>query len=314
MDETVFTIKDILAAAEKNGVKLNVLTGESGLEHQVVEPMLNRPGLALTGYYGYFAWKRLQVFGVAEQAYLQSLDETLRTERLLALFERGAYCLIFSCEMEVPQQVVAAAQKANAVVITTPLNTRDLFRRCMFLIERLSAPKQKLYATMVEVAGLGVMMEGAPGLGKSETALGLVMHGNALVADDLTCIRKDIADNILYASAADVTKDYMEIRGIGLIHVPSIFGVSAVRGEKQIDLVITFKRMEEVNGELDRTGEDRHVREILGVKVPQLIIPVSVGRDLVNLVETAAQQFKLTQQGRNMVEELEARMFKGKKI
>ena len=128
------------------------------------------------------------------------------------------------------------------------------------------------------------------------------------MADDLTCLRKDVAENVLYASAAEVTRNYMEIRGIGIIHVPSIFGVTAVRGEKQLDLVITFRRIEEVTGELDRIGADRNVRTILGVDVPQVVIPVSAGRDLVNLVETAAQQQKLRSAGHDAVKELDARL------
>ena len=174
--------------------------------------------------------------------------------------------------------------------------------------QRLGAPKLRLYGTTVEVAGLGVMLEGAPGLGKSETALGLIKRGNALVADDFTCLRKDVATNTLFASAAEATRNHMEIRGIGIIHVPSVFGVTAVCPEKRLDLVITFKSMKETEGELDRTGQDRMTRTILGVEIPQLIIPVAAGRDLVNLVETAAQQYKLLAAGYDAVAELDARL------
>ena len=128
------------------------------------------------------------------------------------------------------------------------------------------------------------------------------------MADDLTCLRRDMAENVLYASASEVTRNYMEIRGIGIIHVPSIFGVTAVRGEKKLDLVITFRRIEDVSGEIDRVGEDRKVRTILGVEVPQVVIPVSAGRDLVNLVETAAQQQKLRAAGHDAVRDLDARL------
>ena len=303
---TCFSVRDFVTAGAAR-LRMAVMV-EEGLDHVVDEPMCNRPGLALTGFYRHFAWRRLQVIGNSEREYLMSLSETDRRSRLQSLFDRQAYCLIFTCGMVPPAEAVAIARAAGGVLLMTELSTREFFHQATFVLETLGAPKAKLYATTVEVAGLGVMMEGAPGLGKSETALGLVKHGNALVADDLTCLRKDVAENVLYASAAETTRNYMEIRGIGIIHVPSIFGVTAVRGEKQLDLVITFRRIEEVSGDLDRVGEDRNVRSILGVDVPQVVIPVSAGRDLVNLVETAAQQQKLRMAGHDAVRELDERL------
>ena len=177
-----------------------------------------------------------------------------------------------------------------------------------FVLEKLGAPRTSLYGTMIEVCGLGVLFEGDPGLGKSETALGLVKRGCALIADDLTCIRKDVANNLLFGSASDSTAGYMEIRGIGIMHVPSVFGVCAVRGEKRLQLVVSFRRLRDVKGEIDRIGQTRKVRTILGVDVPNIIIPVSEGRDLVNLVETAAMQQKLVMSGYDPVEELSERL------
>ena len=210
--------------------------------------------------------------------------------------------------MPVPAEVPAIAEAAGAVVLRTAMLTRDFSHACAFVLEALGAPRTRLYGTMVEVAGLGVMLEGEPGLGKSETALGLIKHGNALVADDLTCLRKDVANGVLYGSAADSTRNYMEIRGIGFIHVPSVFGVTAVCAEKRLDLLVTLKRLGDVEKDLDRTGEERYSRTILGVEVPQIIIPVSAGRDLVNLVETAAQQYKLKLAGHDAVKALDARI------
>lgn len=304
---TPFTVRDFAHAGAER-LHLDVVVGGAGLDHKVIEPMMNRPGLALTGFFGNFGWKRIQVIGKAEQAYLLSLDDDVRLNRLKALFENRAYCLVFACGMPVPEGLREASEAAGVTVMTTTMLTREFFRRGTFVMGALAAPKARVYGTTVEVAGLGVMIEGAPGLGKSETALGLVKHGNALVADDLTCLRKDVTDNVLFASAADPTRGYMEIRGIGIIHVPSVFGVSAVCGEKKLDLVVTLKQMKDVAGELDRVGEERPVRRLLGVDVPQIVIPVSAGRDLVNLVETAAQQFKLREAGHDAVMELDARL------
>ncbi len=307
---TPFTLRDFIEAGSER-LCLEVVVGGAGLDHIVDEPMTNRPGLALTGFYGYFAWRRLQVFGLAERDYLESLDDATRRERLQALFDRQAYCLIFACGMEIPSGVCEAAEAAGAVVLRSSLLTRDFFHRSAFILESLRAPHVKYYGTTIEVAGLGVMIEGAPGLGKSETALGLIKHGNALVADDLTCIRKDVANNILYASASPATRNYMEIRGIGIINVPNIFGVTSVRDEKQLDLIITLKHyhlkhfQDAGEGDLDRVGDVRYTKSILGVEIPRIVIPVSAGRDLVNLVETAAQQHKLRSNGHDAVRELD---------
>lgn len=302
-----FTLRAFVAEGAER-LRMEVVVGGDGLEHEVLEPMCNRPGLALTGFYGFFAWRRIQVIGQAEQAYLDSLAPDVRLARVKALFDRGAYCLIFACGIEVPAVLASLAESAGVVVCRTELLTRIFFHQAAFVLEKLRAPKMRLYGTTVEVAGLGVMLEGAPGLGKSETALGLIKHGNALVADDLTCLRKDVAANRLFATASLATRNYMEIRGIGIIHVPSVFGVTAVRAEKELDLVVTLKSMKETEGELDRTGEERRTRTILGVAVPQITIPVAAGRDLVNLVETAAQQYKLLAAGHDAVKALDAQL------
>ena len=302
-----FTLREFVAEGAER-LRMEVVVGGDGLEHEVLEPMCNRPGLALTGFYGFFAWRRIQVIGQAEQAYLDSLAPDVRLARVKALFDRGAYCLIFACGIEVPAVLASLAESAGVVVCRTELLTRIFFHQAAFVLEKLRAPKRRLYGTTVEVAGLGVMLEGAPGLGKSETALGLIKHGNALVADDLTCLRKDVAANRLFATASPATRNYMEIRGIGIIHVPSVFGVTAVRAEKELDLVVTLKSMKETEGELDRTGEERQTRTILGVEVPQITIPVAAGRDLVNLVETAAQQYKLLAAGHDAVKALDAQL------
>lgn len=301
-----FTLRQFVKAGGDR-LKLSVVV-DTGLDHPVIEPMMYRPGLALTGFFGNFAHHRIQVVGKAECAYLESLGKEEYLMRLRALFEHGAYCVVFAAGLPVSDEVQEIARSSGVTIMASPLLTRNFFHAATFVLETLSAPREKMYATTVEVAGLGVLMRGAPGLGKSETALGLIKHGNALVADDLTCLRKDVANNVLYASASPATRNYMEIRGIGIIHVPSVFGVTAVREEKRLDLVITFKRMEDVNGELDRAGEDRLFCDILGVKVAEIVIPVSAGRDLVNLVETAAQQHKLRTAGYDAAKALDEQL------
>lgn len=298
-----FTVADFYEAGRRE-LELELLVGGEGINRTIEEPIVNRPGLALAGFYEHFAFRRPQLFGNAETAYLDSLDAATHHERVRALIDRSAYCFIYAGGHRPHPEDLKLAEERGVAILATPLKTRIFASRSAFVLERLGAPTTTVYGTMIEVAGIGVLFEGDPGLGKSETALGLIKRGHALIADDLTCVRKDVGTDGLYASASESTAGYMEIRGIGIMHVPSIFGINAVRGEKRLELVITFRNYKDVSGEIDRIGQTRKVRTILGVDVPNIIIPVSEGRDLVNLVETAAQQHKLIMAGHDPVESL----------
>ena len=298
-----FTVADFYEAG-REALSLSLVGGGENMGRLIEEPIVNRPGLALTGFYDHFAWERIQVIGNAEAAYLDSLSDEVRRRRVKALIEHKAFIFVFTNGRKPKASEVAFAAKSGAVMLSTPMTTSAFTHHSAFVLEKLGAPTTSIYGTMVEVCGIGVLFEGDPGLGKSETALGLIKRGCALVADDLTCIRKDVGNNLLFGSASGSTAGFMEIRGIGIMHVQSVFGVSAVRGEKQLELIITFKRLDDVKGEIDRIGQTRRTKTILGVDVPNIIIPVSAGRDLVNLVETAAMQQKLIMSGYDPVEVL----------
>ena len=304
----VCTVADFLEAGRER-LSLTVVVGGRGLARRIHEPIVNRPGLALAGFCTHFPWQRIQVIGNAESAYVRSLPTATRLERFGEMVRRRACVFVYTAGHRPDREVTAVAERKGVVLLTSPLATRDFAYRATVILGALNAPRTALYGTMVEVSGLGVFLEGAAGLGKSETALGLIKRGAALVADDLTCIRKDVATNSLFASAHDSTAGYMEIRGIGIIKVPRIFGIDAVRGEKRLELVVTFKRLDDIKSEVDRIGgQARLVRTILGVDIPNIVLPVSEGRDLVNMVETAAQQYKLISTGYNPVSELSARL------
>ncbi len=302
-----FTVADFVEAGRER-LQLTVVAGGKGLSRTIEEPVVYRPGLALTGFFESFAWKRVHLLGNAEHAYIRHLGEDAWRERFQSLLDRKARVFVFTGGHQPGGAIVAAAERAGAVILSTPLKTRAVLRLATFILEGLGAPRTSIYGTMVEVSGLGVVLEGDPGLGKSETALGLIKRGCALIADDLTCIRKDVGTNLLFGSASESTAGYMEIRGIGILHVPGIFGITAVRGEKRLQLVVTFKRLKDIRGEVDRIGQTRRTRTILGVDVPNIVIPVSEGRDLVNLVETAAQQQKLIMAGYDPVQDLSERL------
>lgn len=297
--------KFVKVGRERLGV--TVVAGNAGLDQVIIELVAHRPGLALSGFYKHFAWKRLQVLGMSEYAYLRSIGSEQRRQRLEELFKRRIPCMVFTRGKPVMPEALQLAETYGVPVLQTQMETRHFIHAATFVLEDLRAPRCKVHATMLEVAGVGVMIEGAAGLGKSETALGLIKRGHALVADDLTQLRRDSSNHIM-ASASPVTRFFMEIRGIGIIHVPSIFGVAAVRGEKQLELVVTLKRQGDADAELDRTGLSHLYREFLGVPIQQLLLPVAPGRDLVNLVETAAQDHKLKMSGFVAVHELDARI------
>lgn len=303
---SLVTVENFLNAGRER-LGLEVICGSAGLSCVIPEPVMHRPGLALSGFFEHFAWKRIQVIGMVEHAYLSSLDDDLRARRIEELFSHNIPCLVFTRGKRVFPEMLQIAEEKGITILRSVIVTRHLIHTSTFLLEDLSAPRCRVHGTMLEVAGVGVFIEGAAGLGKSETALGLIRRGHALVADDLTQFRRDSHGNLL-GSAMPMAMHHMEIRGIGIINVKTLFGVAAVRGEKQLDMVVTLQRQGEADSEIDRTGLDEMQREFLGVRVRQLVIPVAPGRDLINLVETAAHEHILRAAGHVAASELDERI------
>ncbi len=267
-----------------------MVSGHAGLTRRICEPTLNRPQLALAGFYEYFAHRRIQLIGLAEHAYLSHLGDAMRRDRLQALFDADIPCLVFTRYKRVFPEVPRFGDAVGVPVLRTRMVTRHFVNAATLVMESLIAPRTKVQGTMLEVAGLGLLIEGAAGIGKSETALGLIKRGHALVADDVTALRRSGSGRLMGAPV-DVIRNHINIRGIGIIHVPSVFGVAAVRGEKQLDLIVQLKRQSELEKMEPIDGDD--YRELLGGRVPRISIPVAPGRDLVNIVETAAFEYKL---------------------
>lgn len=300
------TVRTFLEAGRRR-LSLSLVAGENGLDRPIREPAISRPGLALAGFYRYFPAKRIQLVGHAEFSYSMSLGEALRRERMERLFATRVPCVVYSRRRKPDDGVMALADKYSVPLLRTQMITGPFANAATILMEELTAPRARVHATMVEVAGLGILIEGPPGIGKSETALGLIKRGYALVADDCTEVRRD-GDGSLVGSAIPLTRFYMEMRGLGIIHVPSIFGAASVRGEKQVDLVVTLKRQCDCDDDIDRTGENVLHRTFLGVEIPQVVVPVEPGRDLVNFVETVAQEFSLRLAGQVAHVELDERI------
>lgn len=289
-----------------DALHMTVAAGESGLTRHITEAAINRPGLALTGFYKYFAHRRIQVLGFAEYAYLLSLDSQGREQRLRSFFERKIPCLAVARGQKILPEIAALAEEFRVPVLRTKMVTKHFINAATIIMENLSAPRMTVQGTMVEIMGIGVLIEGKSGTGKSETALGLIRKGHALVSDDITSLRLDSAGAII-GSPVNVTRYHMEIKGLGIIHVPSVFGVASIREEKRLDLVTTLCDRATMERE-DADGIPEKTRELFGIKVPQRLIPVAPGRDLSNIVEAAALDQKLKCLGHDAVKELDERL------
>lgn len=298
------TVKDFVEFGGAR-LKLEVVAGCQGMGRRVGETTLNRPQLALAGFYEYFAPRRIQLIGMAEYVYLSHLAREVREERLRNLFLAGIPCLVFTRHKRVFPEVPLFAEDCSVPVIRTRMVTKHFVNAATMVMESMAAPRAKVQGTMLEVAGLGLLLEGPPGIGKSETALGLIKRGHALVADDITSLRRTGSGRLL-ASPVELVRHYINIRGIGIMHVPSVFGVASVRGEKALDLVVRLRR----ESDLDRMKLENEPEfcQLLGGNVPRITIPVAPGRDLVNIVETAALEYRLRFAGQVAERDLDQRL------
>ena len=277
-----------------------------GLHRQIKEPTVNRPGLALVGYKKYFASKRVQVFGSVETTYLRSLNPDERTELFDWIFKTRIPCVIFSRNLNPDKALLNAAQKAKVPVFKTPLITMRFINLATLALEMMFAPKTNEIGCMVDILGVGVIIRGDSGIGKSEAVLALVERGYSLVADDITKVTR-IDHHYIVGTSDEMMRNLMEIRGIGLIDVAAMFGVRSIRKEKQVNLVVNLVHWENLK-EIDRLSIDDEYVEILNVKIPHITIPVSPGRDVARLIEVAAFQTKLKASGINTAQALSDRL------
>lgn len=293
-------------ARHSEALQMSLSGSDTGFDRRIREPTINRPGLALAGFYSYFAEKRIQVLGSAELSYLRSLPAAEMKERCRSLCERPIPGLVVSRGFKVPAALQEAAEAAGVALFRTSMVTMKFMNAATMALEFDFAPQKKEYGSMVDILGVGTMIRGSSGIGKSECVLGLVERGHSLVSDDMTHFRA-IENRELVGTSPDLTRHHMEIRGLGVINVMSIFGIGSVRTEKRLDLIVTLKDWEELE-EVDRIGLDPEYFEILDIFVPHITIPVRVGRDLARLVEVAALDQKLKSMGQNSAREFNERL------
>ncbi|MCC5845959.1 MAG: HPr(Ser) kinase/phosphatase [Verrucomicrobia bacterium] len=302
------TVGDFLSHAQTL-MPLTLCQGEEELGNVIPEEAINRPGLALAEFYQYFANKRIQVFGLAEMTYLKSIPTPLERERRLErLFQEEIPCVVLTRNRTPPPELERMARKFRVPILRTPLITSRFVNLATLAMEHLATPALRMSGTTLDVMGIGVLIEGAAGIGKSEAALGLIERGFSLVADDVTLVRRDARAQLMCTST-EMTRYHMEIRGLGIIHVPSLFGMASVTLEHRLDMVVSLYPSDPLL-EGDRSGLSKKSRKILDVTVPLVELPVAPGRDMAGVIEVAAMNQKLAHLGHEAAKEFDQQVIR----
>jgi len=272
-------------------LKLKWISGRKGGERHIREGSVVRPGLALTGFFDYFADKRIHVIGMSEISYLGSLPDAEWEKRVREYFAQSFPCLIFARELAPEPLIVELSNELDVPVFISSMVTYNVSTRVTLYLERELSPTVTVMGSLVEIQGTGVLVRGESGVGKSECILALLRRGAALVADDVIKISRAESGLLFGTVSLEEMRGYIEIRGLGLINVIQLFGISSFRLRKEVDLVVTLKHWEQVE-KVDRTGLESETYRILGLDIPHVTIPVAPGRETANLVELAAQEFR----------------------
>lgn len=303
-----------------NSVKIDQLIDDLELEviykseknnERITKSDLNRPGLQLGGYMEKFPYERIQIVGNVEWHYISTLDKEVRRERIDKILSYPIPTLIVTRNLGIYPELVEFAKKYNRTILRTNMATTKFINRVINYLDDMLAPQTTIHGVLVEVYGMGVLLLGKSGVGKSETALELIKRGHRLVADDAVEIKK-VDDGILRGTAPEIIRHFMEIRGIGILDIKRLYGVGAVKRWEAIDLVIELELWNEKK-EYDRLGLDDEYMDILGSKVPKLVIPVKPGRNLAMIVEVAARNNRQKQLGYNAAEELDKKLMEQSK-
>jgi HPr kinase/phosphorylase len=291
---------------ESSGLNLDVLAGASGLDRRITNPYVQKTGLALAGFDAYLKPGRVLVFGESEVRFLEQLDAGARRSALERLFTRDLPCVMLTLALDAPVELHDAAEAADVPLLRTDCPTPLAIARLTTLLEDRLAPQEVRHGVLVDILGLGVLVTGESGIGKSECALDLVVRGHRLVADDAVEIRCR-GGAILVGRSPEMVRHHMEIRGLGVVNVTDLFGVAATRTSKRVELVVRLERWDS-GREYDRLGLETATIEILGVQVPLVTIPVATARNLAMLVEVAARNHLLRSRGRHAAQLLASRL------
>lgn len=298
MMDRQFTVLDLLDLDLKahNSLNLRCLGGRKGLVRPITVPDLNRPGLALSGFYESFAFDRVQLFGRGEVAYLNKLILEENLSSLQELFSYQIPCCVFTHSLMPSKEFMEIANDAGCPILQTSLNSTDFSTRLLRIFSNIFASKKSIHGVLVEVYGVGIVLTGDSGVGKSETALELIERGHRLVADDVVELRCVNGNTLLGRGANQMISHHMEIRGLGIINISQLYGVGSIRDQKEVQLVVKLEEWK-ADKVYDRLGTEQRTQDILGVQIPFLEIPVKPGRNLPIIIETAAMNERLKSMG-----------------
>jgi HPr kinase/phosphorylase len=278
----------------KAALRLRILAGKAGLKKEITTMDVNRPGLVFAGYTKYFAYSRVQILGRTEISYLKTLEPSKREKALQFLYSFKIPCVIVSRGQQIPEEILKFSDSLDIPLLLSPFQTSRLILFLVHYLEEVLSPQTTVHGSLVDVFGMGVLMLGESGAGKSECALELIERGHRLVADDVVEIKR--MGTRLIGSRSKLIRHRMEIRGLGIIDIKDLFGASAVCEEKEIDLVVSLEEWTK-GKEYDRLGLDSFTHTLLDIEVPKVSIPVGPGRSLAVIVEVASMNQRLKEMG-----------------
>ena len=288
------------------GLSIELLAGANGLERHITSPYIQKTGLALAGFHEYLQPGRILLFGDSEVRFLESLEPDARRQALAKCFTAELPCLLVTGGSEIVPEIALAGDLADVPILRTPVPTAAAIGKLTAMLEDRLAHREIIHGVLIDILGLGVLIVGESGIGKSECALDLVVRGHRLVADDTVEVRRR-SESIVIGSCPDITRHHMEVRGLGLINIRDLFGVASTRTSKRVELVVQLDRWDQ-GREYDRLGLDDASYDLIGLKVPLIRMPVATGRNLAILVEVAARNQLLRMRGINAARELVARL------
>ena len=301
------TVASLLKSrAEAIGLPFELMGGAAGLERTISSPHIQKTGLALAGFDAYLQPARILVFGESEVRYLESLDAGSRMNVLAAAFSHDIPCVLITGGWDPPAELLAASDRYHVPLLRTPVTTPVSIAKIEYLLDDELAERQVIHGVLMDMLGLGVLIIGESGIGKSECGLDLVVRGHRLVADDTVEIRRR-GETTLIGTCPELTRHHMEIRGLGLINIRDLFGVAAIRNAKRVELVVQLERWDPER-DYERLGIDELRYDILGLRVPLVRMPVAPGRSLGVLVEVAARNQLLRTRGLNAARDLANRL------
>ena len=256
---------------------------------------INRPGIQLAGYFDYFAYERIQIIGKVENHYLQTLDEKTCIQRFDQLLSHPMPCIVITRGLELPPALVDLARRHGVKLMGSPMNTTKLISRLSNYLEYHLAETTRIHGVLMDIYGVGVLITGKSGIGKSETAVELIKRNHLLVADDTVEIKR-VGHELLLGYAPELTRHMIEVRGIGIMDVKSLFGVGAIKNRTEIDLVVHLEEWDH-DQDYDRLGLDEKYRMILDVKVEEVMVPVKPARNIAVIIEVAARNHRQKRMG-----------------